>query len=138
MPVRSCIQNQQKVCNCPQKNVLASGSWFDIRNFQVVILFVIPRPRLLLKTADIQKPRHCACVMSLININCSVVCVPTNSLIVPWTILAENIAERTLEQYFVSRVQKNLSSGSGGPLQKSGFFGGTSWTFKGGTRHTLS
>lgn len=51
-------------------------------------------------------------------INCSVLCVSSNSLVVPWTISAENVAERTVEQYFVSTVQKYLPSGSRGPAEK--------------------
>eukprot|EP00731_Ephydatia_muelleri_P035700 Em0149g6a len=41
-----------------------------------------------------------------------------NSFVVPWTISAENVAERTVEQYFVSTVQKYLPSGSRGPAEK--------------------
>ena len=51
-------------------------------------------------------------------INCSVLCVSSNSLVVPWPISAENVAERTVEQYFVSTVQKYLPSGSRGPAEK--------------------
>ena len=51
-------------------------------------------------------------------INCSILCVSSNSLVVPWTISAENVAERTVEQYFVSTVQKYFPSGSRGPAEE--------------------